>query len=184
MDTHLHKGSTSDLPTIHVLPCKINHDGKADVSKYFSPICRKDEKDLRLVWGTFRGRGIHGKKVDVPSGYEGIRFKSKSKIKNDTEEVHWQSEGQFFNLTMWKLGREATNLEDDPITTWQSQLQFAEKINKPLSAEDVDDLVKQLEERQANKSSTLSKEDGLRRSPRKTKQPKRSTIQSGNEYNT
>ncbi|KAL5349256.1 hypothetical protein ACLOAV_005544 [Pseudogymnoascus australis] len=63
--SHKHRGKC--MP--NALPCRINHNGRAEVSKrYWAPIKRNDGKTVSY----FRGRQLHGRTVKIPSQYKGV----------------------------------------------------------------------------------------------------------------
>ncbi|KFY28705.1 hypothetical protein V491_00334 [Pseudogymnoascus sp. VKM F-3775] len=55
--------------TPNALPCRINHNGRAEVSKrYWAPTKRNDGKTVSY----FRGRQLHGRTVKIPPQYKGV----------------------------------------------------------------------------------------------------------------
>ena len=62
--------SSSSLSKVtpNVLPCRINHNGSADLSKRHWNV-EVDAKGTRTAY--FRGRKLAGAHVSVPKGYEG-----------------------------------------------------------------------------------------------------------------
>ncbi|OBT72397.1 hypothetical protein VF21_07482 [Pseudogymnoascus sp. 05NY08] len=55
--------------TPNALPCRINHNGRAEVSKrYWMPTKRNDGKTVSY----FRGRQLHGRTVKIPPQYKGF----------------------------------------------------------------------------------------------------------------
>ncbi|ELR09175.1 hypothetical protein VC83_05577 [Pseudogymnoascus destructans] len=55
--------------TPNALPCRINHNGRAEVSKrYWTPTKRNDGKTVSY----FRGRQLHGRTVKIPPQYKGV----------------------------------------------------------------------------------------------------------------
>ncbi|KFY17571.1 hypothetical protein V492_00552 [Pseudogymnoascus sp. VKM F-4246] len=62
--SHKHRGKC----TPNALPCRINHNGRAEVSKrYWTPTKRNDGKTVSY----FRGRQLHGRTVKIPPQYKG-----------------------------------------------------------------------------------------------------------------
>lgn len=55
---------------VHVLPCRIHHDGTADVSDYFVIEEKQVHGSVKTV-STFRGRRMFGKRLEFPAGYHG-----------------------------------------------------------------------------------------------------------------
>lgn len=71
----------------NALPCRINHNGRAEVSKrYWAPIKRNGRNPQDSIPATpmltyftdgktvsyFRGRQLHGRTVKIPSQYKGV----------------------------------------------------------------------------------------------------------------
>ncbi|KAG5518737.1 hypothetical protein PMAC_002706 [Pneumocystis sp. 'macacae'] len=71
---------------IHLLPCHIHWDGPANVSKYFNVRLPSDESSY---YATFRGRGLKGRLIALPSDYEGIVY--------DIDDDFFQIQGQLSN---------------------------------------------------------------------------------------
>lgn len=84
---HKHQGKC--VP--NVLPCRVNHDGQADVSKRYWAPNKSEGEDLRMAalsWkmlisftdgktvSYFRGRQLLGRPVDIPDGYKGLVLSS------------------------------------------------------------------------------------------------------------
>ncbi|KAK6040447.1 ribonuclease H1/H2 small subunit [Cooperia oncophora] len=59
-------GSSTTNKPIHSIPCKLHYDGPAPVSGYFVT----DEGSDGRKTAAFRGHGLEGVNLDVPSGYE------------------------------------------------------------------------------------------------------------------
>ncbi|OBT61652.1 hypothetical protein VE03_08413 [Pseudogymnoascus sp. 23342-1-I1] len=63
--SHKHRGKC----TPNALPCRINHNGRAEVSKrYWAPTKHSDGKAVSY----FRGRQLHGRTVKIPPQYQGV----------------------------------------------------------------------------------------------------------------
>ena len=76
----------SHLDNVHLLPCRVEHDGPAATSAYFSPLIEteiedKEHGDTLLV--TFRGRTLRGTKVKLPVGYSGVVLREAVKARTD-----------------------------------------------------------------------------------------------------
>ncbi|TVY92022.1 Uncharacterized protein LAWI1_G001677 [Lachnellula willkommii] len=68
-----HKGKC----TPNILPCRINYNGPVNASKrYWEPRTNIDNKTTSY----FRGRKLHGKKLKIPKGYQGIVVSNTDRI--------------------------------------------------------------------------------------------------------
>ncbi|TVY31802.1 hypothetical protein LOCC1_G008246, partial [Lachnellula occidentalis] len=68
-----HKGNC----TPNILPCRVNHNGPVNASKrYWEP--RTDINNKPTSY--FRGRKLHGKKLKIPKGYQGIVVSTTDRI--------------------------------------------------------------------------------------------------------
>ncbi|TSQ81059.1 Ribonuclease H2 subunit C [Bagarius yarrelli] len=67
---------------VHQLPCDIEHDGAAQVHRFFAATVkqRKHEKTV-----SFRGRSLKGQDVTPPDGYSGLVLKEVHKPSSDQE---------------------------------------------------------------------------------------------------
>ncbi|KAG4302561.1 hypothetical protein PCK1_001145 [Pneumocystis canis] len=68
---------------VHLLPCHIHWDGPANVSKYFHV---RSIPDSSAYYATFRGRGLEGHSVVLPSNYEGVVYN----LENNTSDIFKQ----------------------------------------------------------------------------------------------
>ncbi|KAJ2905449.1 hypothetical protein MKZ38_005325 [Zalerion maritima] len=68
----------------HLLPCRINFDGKVPASESHWATERENGKDNERV-GYFRGRKLHGKSVKLPEGYKGVVVEGSTGVDADTD---------------------------------------------------------------------------------------------------
>ncbi|XP_068922461.1 ribonuclease H2 subunit C isoform X1 [Petaurus breviceps papuanus] len=90
---------------LHLLPCEIQHDGPAAVSRFFSPAIRPGPSGARSMRGpvvSFRGRSLRGEEVMLPSGYVGLVLREEDKGKGP-EDRTVQAIGTFSSFTLWGL---------------------------------------------------------------------------------
>ncbi|KHJ87331.1 Torsin [Oesophagostomum dentatum] len=85
--------STSNASKIHSVPCKIDYSGPAQVSGYF---VQQEVSDGKLK-AAFRGHGLEGIKLDLPSEYELCVLK-----KRNNEQFDIEARQQSFML--WETG--------------------------------------------------------------------------------
>ncbi|XP_068922462.1 ribonuclease H2 subunit C isoform X2 [Petaurus breviceps papuanus] len=84
---------------LHLLPCEIQHDGPAAVSRFFSPAIRPGPSGPVV---SFRGRSLRGEEVMLPSGYVGLVLREEDKGKGP-EDRTVQAIGTFSSFTLWGL---------------------------------------------------------------------------------
>nr|CAG4637489.1 EOG090X0IC1 [Ceriodaphnia reticulata] len=88
---------------VHSVPCKINHDGQANVKGFFSPyIEKKDSTDvINVLEASFRGYPLQGKTVAIPQGFKGITVSEIKKPLTDVEERNLFVNKTFSSFTYW-----------------------------------------------------------------------------------
>ncbi|XP_043828858.1 ribonuclease H2 subunit C [Dromiciops gliroides] len=96
--------STAAPTPLHLLPCEIQHNGPAAVSRFFSPAIRPGPSGPVV---SFRGRSLHGKEVTLPSGYVGLVLREEDKSEGPEASVQEdrsvQAIGTFSYFTFWGL---------------------------------------------------------------------------------
>ncbi|XP_057311698.1 ribonuclease H2 subunit C-like [Hydractinia symbiolongicarpus] len=114
---------------LHLMPCEIDHDDKANVSKYFleSNIAETDQKSA-----TFRGRLLTGKVISLPNGYQGVVVKEKGETFSDYQERTIQVDKSFDKFTYWNL--EIPPSRDDAMMKAFHWLDLAHVIHEPITA--------------------------------------------------
>ncbi|KAI4880161.1 hypothetical protein NFI96_031178 [Prochilodus magdalenae] len=125
--------SQADKPQIHLLPCEVEHDGPAQVSKFFTPTV-KQLKCERTV--SFRGRGLKGQEVNCPKGYTGLVLKEVQRPSSDQEASNTEKDrivkvsSVFHNFTYWNLETPPTS--DDCVVMAMAWPKLAEMIHAPV----------------------------------------------------
>ncbi|XP_066574914.1 ribonuclease H2 subunit C isoform X2 [Amia ocellicauda] len=119
--------SRADKEPIHLLPCEIEHDGQASVSRYFTPAIRESKSEMNT---TFRGRGLKGQEVRCPPGYSGLVFKEDHKPVSEEEERSLRVRSVFSKITYWNL--ETPPSSDDGVVMAMSWPAIAEAIHGPV----------------------------------------------------
>ncbi|VDM61194.1 unnamed protein product [Angiostrongylus costaricensis] len=107
---------------IHSIPCKLNFDGPAPVSRYF--IQRIDEDSRRHA--AFRGHGLEGITLDLPSGYKLYVLKKRGKTVFFSVDDMYDIESQRDSFALWEWDREAG--ERSVMARALSQLEIAHKL--------------------------------------------------------
>ncbi|XP_064408049.1 ribonuclease H2 subunit C [Latimeria chalumnae] len=112
---------------VHLLPFEIEHDGEANINKYFTPTIRQRKSDLTA---TFRGRGLKGQEVTVPEGYVGLVLKGDHKPCSEEEDHSLRVKNSFSNFTYWNLETPPTS--NDGVVMAMTWTELAEAIHAPV----------------------------------------------------
>uniref|UniRef100_A0A8C7H6S4 Ribonuclease H2, subunit C n=1 Tax=Oncorhynchus kisutch TaxID=8019 RepID=A0A8C7H6S4_ONCKI len=119
--------SQAECPSVHLLPCEIEHDGPAEVSQFFTATI-KDQKHEKTV--SFRGRGLKGQEVSCPQGYTGLVLREVNKSGSDQEDRTVKVSSVFHKVTYWNL--ETSPNSDDGIVMAMAWPDLAEAIHGPV----------------------------------------------------
>ncbi|XP_051821548.1 ribonuclease H2 subunit C [Antechinus flavipes] len=84
---------------LHLLPCEIQHDGPAAVSRFFSPAIRPGPSGPTV---SFRGRSLQGEEVTLPAGHVGLVLREEDKAEG-SEDRTVRAIGTFGHFTLWGL---------------------------------------------------------------------------------
>ncbi|XP_014671326.1 PREDICTED: ribonuclease H2 subunit C-like [Priapulus caudatus] len=111
----------------HLMPCKIDHDGKCNVAAYFTHTINHNE-------ASFRGRPLRGQDVRLPNGYTGICLREATPVyaEGSEDKVHrrFHITGEFSQFTYWNLDKETT--DDDAVIKALNWVELASVIHAPL----------------------------------------------------
>ncbi|XP_033853445.3 ribonuclease H2 subunit C isoform X1 [Acipenser ruthenus] len=113
--------------SVHLLPCEIEHDGPANVGRYFSPAVKETKSEMIV---SFRGRGLKGQEVSVPQGYSGMVLKEDHKPVSEDEDRSLRVRSTFSTLTCWNL--ETPPSSDDGVVMAMNWPVIAEAIHAPI----------------------------------------------------
>ncbi|XP_056145630.1 ribonuclease H2 subunit C [Lampris incognitus] len=127
--THIQLSSASQTEnaSVHLMPCEIEHNGRAHISQYFTATV-KDRKHEKTV--SFRGRGLRGQQIDFPQGYTGLVLKETHKPASDQEDRTVRVSSVFDKLTYWNL--ETPPNSDDAVVMAMGWPELAEAIHGPI----------------------------------------------------
>ncbi|KAI1765366.1 ribonuclease H1 small subunit [Hypoxylon sp. FL1150] len=146
--------STQKNASVHLLPCRINHDGNVEpVDAYWNPSESQDKTKRAYL----RGRKLHGKVVKLPEGYYGsVVEMSEPKKPENTQEMAEELEVQneqdeqpevgvmqgkatFDEIMIW--GHESlTDSNEDPyLRGVEEWISFAEQIHSYPSGKTAND---------------------------------------------
>ncbi|XP_051514636.1 ribonuclease H2 subunit C-like [Myxocyprinus asiaticus] len=116
-----------DKGQIHLLPCEIEHNGPAEVSKFFTSTVKEREHEITV---SFRGRGLKGQKLNCPKGHTGLVLKEVQRPASDQEDRIVKVSSVFHNFTYWNLETPPTS--DDGVVMAMAWPQLAETIHGPV----------------------------------------------------
>nr|CAG4645249.1 EOG090X0IC1 [Leptodora kindtii] len=85
---------------VQSIPCRINHDGPAGVSSYFTPYVTEKSTD-ETVESSFRGYPLQGSKVELPHGFQGLIATELDNPLSVDSERNLSVTGKFDHLTCW-----------------------------------------------------------------------------------
>nr|CAG4643618.1 EOG090X0IC1 [Ilyocryptus agilis] len=99
-----------DCTEIHSIPCKISHDGFANVSGFFTPYVESKDDTLEA---SFRGYPLQGKKVIIPAGHTGLILNETKRPLTEMESRNLTISKKFSEFTSWNWDYPPT--PNDPI---------------------------------------------------------------------
>lgn len=80
--------SVKETATIHVLPCQVQHNGSAKISRFFRPsdacddsssghcVISDSQNQSKTQEAYFRGRKLLGKEIKIPNGFLGEQMQA------------------------------------------------------------------------------------------------------------
>ncbi|KAI9552260.1 hypothetical protein GHT06_022622 [Daphnia sinensis] len=91
---------------LHSMPCKINHDGAANITGFFSPYVENKDTDFinnadAVLEASFRGYPLQGKKITIPNDFKGIVIGEMKKPLTDMEPRNLYIKKNFGEITYW-----------------------------------------------------------------------------------
>ncbi|KAH8651029.1 ribonuclease H2, subunit C [Xylariales sp. PMI_506] len=129
---------------LHLLPCRIHHDGNVDPTESF---WRPTEDKEGTKTAYFRGRKFHGKTVNLPEGYQGsvvekgetkreIPQEGEFSIDDDVQELPdaieiapLNGKAQFDSFTVWGHESTADASSDAYVRSIEEWVTFAEQMH-------------------------------------------------------
>ncbi|XP_051505620.1 ribonuclease H2 subunit C-like [Myxocyprinus asiaticus] len=117
----------ADKPQVYLLPCEIELDGPAEVSKFFTSTVKESKQEMTV---SFRGRGLKGQELKCPQGYTGLVLKEVQRPASDQEDRIVKVSSMFHNFTYWNLETPPTS--DDGVVTAMEWPRLAETIHGPV----------------------------------------------------
>nr|CAG4647545.1 EOG090X0IC1 [Megafenestra aurita] len=124
--------ASKDNCELHLMPCKINYNGSANVKEFFCPQMHPkvlDEKatigSSEILEGSFRGFPLQGKKLVIPTSYKGVVISETRKPLTDVEERNFNACQSFNQLTYWNW--DMTPTDNDSIFQMLDWLELSQK---------------------------------------------------------
>lgn len=105
----------SETKRVHLMACEVDHDGEAQVSDYFDPTVRVEGTSSGVQNGesalsaSFRGRGLKGCVLNIPTGYSGFVMKEGRRPITDEEDRVMKATHKFSQFTYWNLETPTSN---------------------------------------------------------------------------
>lgn len=145
-------GRTRDATgSVHLMPCEIDAEGRANVSDYFTPIIKKEvgadkslytpfedqpkpDGDVGVLTATFRGRKLRGAPVKMPLGYSGVVLTQDAGGARGHTGKSWVPATKFSEFNYWNL--ETVPSEDDALAQALKWFELANAIHKRPAASD------------------------------------------------
>ncbi|GAB6031786.1 hypothetical protein CHUAL_010189 [Chamberlinius hualienensis] len=121
-----------NVKNCHLIPCQINHTGKAEVSKYFEPVVSKTQDGITA---SFRGRSLIGDEINLSKNYCGVV------IEKSSNEGNFKAINRFDKFTYWNWDKQTS--DNDKIKQALSWLAISQAINfnSEVSETDVEDKI-------------------------------------------
>ncbi|XP_068779811.1 ribonuclease H2 subunit C isoform X4 [Struthio camelus] len=117
-------GPAAAAVAVHLLPCRVGHDGPAAVSAFFRPQAGPGP----ALWASFRGRRLGGLELPLPHGYRGLVL---AEGPNDAQGRRLQVTGTFRTVTAWEADAAPSPAEGLPLALVWAPL--AQAIHAPVS---------------------------------------------------
>ncbi|XP_048884274.1 ribonuclease H2 subunit C [Brienomyrus brachyistius] len=113
---------------IHFLPCEIEHDGPAQVSRYFTTVVQDHKHEISV---SYRGRELKGAEVSCPKGYTGLVMKEDHKPSSDQEDRTVRISSTFHRFSYWNLTTKPSS--DDGVVMAMTWPTLADAIHGSVS---------------------------------------------------
>lgn len=107
----------------HLLPCKIDHNGEAKVSKY---MIIEEQDDKTSFKTTLRGRGLHG--CDFGKELEKKNFQAIS-LKRAHDSADWKQDQKALKMTVWQHDQKPSYL-NSPVMNAPGWIDLANAIHQ------------------------------------------------------
>ncbi|GLH13436.1 hypothetical protein R5R35_002956 [Gryllus longicercus] len=115
---------------VHYMPCKINFDGNATVSKYLQPCVKSGSTGLTV---SFRGHPLNGKEINLPTNYKGIVLQERVKPLTEDADRNLHVVNTFKSITYWNWDKIPNH--DDAFIAAMDWIDIAEALHSPVQDE-------------------------------------------------
>lgn len=131
---------TSNPVAVHLLPCCIEHDGPANVQRFFKPKeSGTSESGILSQEVSLRGRKLMGCSLSLPEGYIGYVLQKVNSEGNAGSPKKWETAENFEALTYWNH-----DLRPHPSDELQKLFEFlnvASKAQMSITQDEVDKML-------------------------------------------
>ncbi|XP_045456128.1 ribonuclease H2 subunit C [Melitaea cinxia] len=126
VENNLNKSENKEVfeQRAHFVPCNIEEDGPANVSKYFEPYVADNGGELTA---TFRGHNLDGVKMNLPDGYRAIVVTEAKRPLAEDAERKFQVAGGFKELNYWNWDKKPS--KNDNLFRAMEWIDIAEAIH-------------------------------------------------------
>ncbi|KAG7312930.1 hypothetical protein JYU34_001331 [Plutella xylostella] len=83
----------------HYIPCKIEEDGPANVSRFFEPYVAENESSE--LSATFRGHSLDGARLRLPAGHRAVLLTEAKRPLAEDAQRRFQVAGGFSEVVYW-----------------------------------------------------------------------------------
>ncbi|KAL1458753.1 hypothetical protein WDU94_008871 [Cyamophila willieti] len=97
--------NSSESSKMHLLPFHIDHEGPANVSKYFTSYMKSSPSDENGLEASFRGLPLKGKVIPVPEGYKGLVFTETNPNQIEDNQRNFFLKNKFTDITYWNYDK-------------------------------------------------------------------------------
>ncbi|CAH2083297.1 unnamed protein product [Euphydryas editha] len=127
VENNLNKSENQEVfeQRAHYIPCNIEEDGHANVSKYFEPYVT-DNGDGELT-ATFRGHHLDGVKMNLPDGYRAIVVTESKRPLAEDADRKFQVAGGFKELYYWNWDKKPS--KNDNLFRAMDWIDIAEAVS-------------------------------------------------------
>uniref|UniRef100_A0A8D8LW64 Ribonuclease H2 subunit C n=1 Tax=Cacopsylla melanoneura TaxID=428564 RepID=A0A8D8LW64_9HEMI len=127
--------NSSESSKMHLLPFYIDHNGPANVSKYFSSYMKSSSSDESGLEASFRGLPLKGKVIPVPEGYKGLVFTETNPNQIEDNERNFFLKNKFTEITFWNYDKLPSS--NDAFASALDWIHISDAIHSEVDSEEV-----------------------------------------------
>nr|CAG4641342.1 EOG090X0IC1 [Eulimnadia texana] len=138
IDEELVSKTSKNTGEVHLMPCKIHHDGPANVSTYFTPYISEkspsDESSDKVLQASFRGRLLLGQQIEIPENFTGYVLSESKKPLSEESDRKLHCSDTFQGFTYWNWDHEPT--KNDAVQQVFEWLDVSQAIHQNVDDQD------------------------------------------------